>query len=78
MLGSKRSQHVGLDEIGEGEGCRVLLCELQDRGKLAEPSGRRIGPSEKPATQNGGGKPQIAGGLGDRISGLVMRILLRW
>ncbi len=77
MLGSKGAQHVGLDEVREGERRWVSLDELQDRGELAEPSYRRIGPSEKPGPQRGGRQPQIAAGLGDRIGGLGAWILLR-
>src|SRR5439155_23495546 len=77
MLGSKRSKHVGFDQVGEGEGCRVLLGEIQDRGGLAEPVCRPVGLSEKPGTQDGGGQPQIATSLGDRISGLIAAVLLR-
>jgi hypothetical protein len=71
MLGSKRPQHVGLDEVGKGEGRGVLLGELQDRCELAEPARGRVGPSEYPGAQRGGRYPQMAAGFGDRVRGLV-------
>ena len=77
MLGSKGPQYVSLDEVREGQGRRLLPRQIQGRGEPSEPPSGRIGTSENPGPQRGGRQPQIAAGLGDRVSGLVTCIQLR-
>ncbi len=77
MLGSKGPQYVSLDEVREGQRRRLLPRQIQARGEPSEPPSGRIGTSENPGPQRGGRQPQIAAGLGDRVSGLVKYIGLR-